>query len=54
MTRRHAGLLACLLLLPARRADAQPDLTCAFDLSQAVEDVVLPAIGLRCCSGSPP
>ena len=32
----------------------KPGLTCAFDLSQAVEDVVLPAIGFRCCSSSPP
>jgi len=28
----------------------KPGLTCPFDLSQAVEDVVLPAIGFRCCS----
>jgi hypothetical protein len=31
-----------------------PGLTCTFDLSQAVENVVLPAIGFRCCSDSPP
>jgi hypothetical protein len=27
-----------------------PGLTCGFDLSQAVEDVVLPAVGFRCCA----
>jgi hypothetical protein len=31
-----------------------PGLGCTFDLSQAVEDVVLPAVGFRCCSESPP
>jgi len=31
-----------------------PGLTCDFDLSQAVEDVVLPAVGFRCCSDSAP
>ena len=30
-----------------------PGLTCAFTLSQAVEDVVLPTIGFRCCSNAP-
>lgn len=29
-------------------------LTCNFELSQAVADVVLPAIGFRCCSSNPP
>ena len=31
-----------------------PGLTCAFDLSQAVEDVVLPTVGFRCCSNTAP
>jgi len=31
-----------------------PGLICTFDLSQAVEDVVLPAIGFRCCSDTAP
>jgi hypothetical protein len=31
-----------------------PGLSCTFDLSQAVEDVVLPAIGFRCCSDTAP
>ena len=31
-----------------------PGLGCAFDLSQAVEDVVLPTVGFRCCSNTAP
>ena len=31
-----------------------PGMSCAFDLSQAVEDVVLPAVGFRCCSDVAP
>ena len=31
-----------------------PGLGCAFALSQAVEDVVLPTVGFRCCSSSAP
>jgi len=31
-----------------------PGLTCAFTLAQAVEDVVLPTVGFRCCSNNPP
>jgi hypothetical protein len=31
-----------------------PGLTCSFDLSQAVYDVVLPTIGFRCCSDTAP
>ena len=30
-----------------------PGLACAFTLSQAVEDVVLPSVGFRCCSNNP-
>ena len=31
-----------------------PGLTCTFTLSQAVEDVVLPTVGFRCCSSNAP
>ena len=31
-----------------------PGLACGFVLSQAVEDVVLPSVGFRCCSNSKP
>jgi len=31
-----------------------PGLACGFVLSQAVEDVVLPAVGFRCCSDTAP